>query len=289
MQYKIPLIFQALLLQLLALLVLAAAVYGLAFFVPPPYEDINLVVAQAILATLLSFHLPKWWRIIQFLLPILLWLGVLLFASLALNPAWSLLVFVLLWLVFRNTLRDRVPLYLTNSTTKQALAEIVAEFAAKNHSVKFVDLGCGIGTNLGFVASLPSVEKSLGVETAWASYLVAKIRGYFNRSEVLRQDLWSLDLAGFNLVYAFLSPEPMAKLGSKILAEMPAGSVFVSNSFPIPDLVAEVWELGDKRQTELFIYRLDDLRAQLAAEDSLQQEIEKLAVPNEELAGKDAE
>jgi hypothetical protein len=46
------------------------------------------------------------------------------------------------------------------------------------------------------------------------------------------------------VVYAFLSPAPMPRLWEKICAEMKPGSLFISNSFPVPgqapDRVIEV-------------------------------------------------
>jgi hypothetical protein len=41
-------------------------------------------------------------------------------------------------------------------------------------------------------------------------------------------------LAGQDVVYAFLSPAPMKQLWAKAQAEMTPGSLFVSNSFPVP-------------------------------------------------------
>jgi hypothetical protein len=40
--------------------------------------------------------------------------------------------------------------------------------------------------------------------------------------------------SGHNVVYAFLSPAPMAALWEKVRQEMPPGSLFISNSFAVP-------------------------------------------------------
>lgn len=246
---KLPKIVQALIIQLMALLLLAMAVTLLPFVLSPPYPDAGLVMTQALLAVLLSYRLPYWWRIIQFLLPLSLWIAL----TYEINPWWGLVGFLLLWFLFRNSVVGRIPLYLTNDMTRQALNELIKT----RESVRFLDLGCGLGSNLSFIKKMPNVTEAVGVETAWGVYFIAKIRSFFNDSEVRRQDLWQVDLASFDVVYAFLSTEPMARLWLKVKREMKPGAVFVSNSFPVPEVDAsEVWQLADRRQTQLYIYQI---------------------------------
>ena len=70
-------------------------------------------------------------------------------------------------------------------------------------------------------------------------------------------DMWKADLSKYDVVYAFLSPELMPQLWEKVSQEMSTGSVFISNSFAVPDIEpTEVWELSDSRKTQLFIYAI---------------------------------
>jgi hypothetical protein len=108
-----------------------------------------------------------------------------------------------------------------------------------------------------------------GVETApmvWLlSALMSRLTG---RGRILRQDIWSTDLSGEDLVYAFLSTEPMPALFDKARAEMKPGSLLVSNSFPVPSIDAdEVWELSDRRRTKLYLYEIKETSS--AVEKSL--------------------
>jgi hypothetical protein len=49
----------------------------------------------------------------------------------------------------------------------------------------------------------------------------------------------------------------MARLWVKARAEMKPGSLLVSNSFPVPDVVPEnIILVPDRRQTELYLYRI---------------------------------
>lgn len=245
-----PKIVWALLLQLLAIGVLALIVKGLSFVVSPPYPDWALVLGQATIAALLSWRLPYWWRWIQLFIPIGLYAALLLNVS----PLMALVLFVLLWLVFRNSVVNRVPLYLTNDITRQALKELAKE----RESVRFIDLGCGLGHNVVYMSKLANVKQSLGVETAWLPFWWAKIQTALRGGQVLRQDIDSVNLSEYDLIYAFLSPEPMTKLWRKVQAEMSPNALFVSNSFAIPDVIPDaIWQLADKRQTELFVYKKD--------------------------------
>lgn len=259
---KWPKILVALLAQALALMVLALGVMLASQWIAPPYAYWALLLVQGVLAAVLShwLGLPSWWRWIQLLIPLGLY-GAL---SAGVNPWWGLALFVLIGLVFSNAGHERVPLYLTNSVTRQALKELVAEQVALHCSehdsaqnVRFIDLGCGLGGNVVFMAQVPNVQVSHGVETAPIPYLLSKMHTTLRGGETFATDLWKVSLADYNMVYAFLSPEPMVKLWQKVSQELPSGAVFVSNSFAVPDVEpTEVWSLSDARQTQLFIYRV---------------------------------
>lgn len=244
-----PKIFIALALQVLALILLWLGSFIMSNWVAPPYPDWALVMTQAILAVSLTilFKLPNWWRGIQFFIPIGLYFGLLI----GFDPIWALIVFIFIWLVFANAFKERVPLYLTNNTTREALKTLVNE----RQDSKFLDMGCGLGGNVAFMSKQPSVVLSHGVETAPVPYILSRIITFFRGGRTFALDMWKADLSQYGVVYAFLSPEPMPKLWEKIKQEMLPGSVFVSNSFAIPGIEpTEVWELSDARRTQLFIY-----------------------------------
>lgn len=95
-----------------------------------------------------------------------------------------------------------------------------------------------------------------GVENAPLTWLAGRLR-------TLRQpncdwrwgDLWHIDLSQFHVVYAFLSPSPMAELWDKAVREMRPGAMFISNTFAVPGINAdEIIEVDDARQTLLYCY-----------------------------------
>lgn len=204
----------------------------------------------AALATRL-LGLPVWWVFIGAAFPLALAAG-LYFETL---PAWPFgIAFVLIYLFFSNTARDRVPLYLSNRRTAQALLDLMRQRGGR----RFIDLGSGMG---GVVRALDGDGRvARGVETApmvWLmSALMSRLTG---RGQILRQDIWTTDLSGEDLVYAFLSTGPMPALYEKARSEMKPGSLLVSNSFPVPSIEAdEVWELSDRRRTKLYLYEIKE-------------------------------
>ncbi len=217
--------------------------------------QIPLILAgQGVLAAVLGgrWGLASWWIPLQLVLPMAAG------AALALDvPSWIyLLAFAALVLVFWNTTRDRVPLYLTNRPTWQAIADLLPD----KQGAQFMDVGAGLGGTLVFLAKTRPDMRFHGVESAplpfAAAWLRLKLAGAGNAA-LHFGDMWKTDLSECDVVYAFLSPEPMPALFKKVKAEMPAGSRFISNSFDVPgETPTETRALGDRRRTNLLIWNL---------------------------------
>jgi hypothetical protein len=255
---RLPKILIAIFAQLFAFLSLFLLIKFLPYILEPPYHPLFLAIVMGAFAGVFSrfLRLPNWWLGWQFFLPILIYLAM----KLTISPWYYLAAFILLWLVFSNSFGNRVPLYLTNNKTREALGTLIK--TEKN--VKFLDIGSGLGGNVSFMAQQDNVVISVGVETAPLPYLLSKINIGLSGAggTILAKDLWKMPLQEFSLVYAFLSPEPMPKLWQKIIAEMDEKAIFVSNSFPVSEIEpSEVWQLADQRETHLFIYRLQDFKS----------------------------
>ena len=211
----------------------------------------GFLLLQVGLSVLLSWlmGLPRWWLWVQAVLPLGLYWGA---TQTLIDPLWFALGALLLMLVFSAVLKDRVPLYLTNKSTHQALVELAQTYQVKS----MLDLGSGLG---GVVRALAGAGiEAKGVEyspvLAWFSQMWCRWSGL---GQVSRGDMWQTDLSQVDMVYVFLSPVPMTRLWQKASAEMKSGALLVSNSFAIEDVEPlEVWELSDGRQTQLFIYQI---------------------------------
>ena len=78
--------------------------------------------------------------------------------------------------------------------------------------------------------------------------------------------MWAIKLSEYDVIYAYLSPEPMAKLLGKLRSEMRQDAIFISNSFALPNIQpARKFELTDFSHSRLYIYRYDDLVSPRAA------------------------
>ncbi|WP_319380005.1 hypothetical protein [Thiomicrorhabdus sp.] len=241
----------ALLMQLSAATLLALLVFIAGFWFEPPYHDWLLLGLQSFIALAFSrlAKMAPWWLWIQFAFPI----GLYALLSSDFNPWWGLVVAGLILLLFRNAVREQVPLYLSNATTRRALALL----ARQQDLRRFIDLGCGFGENVRFMSRTGLIEKAQGVETAPLVFWIAAWRSRGTLAEIAGTDLWQVNLAEYDLVYAFLSPKPMARLWGKVRREMVSGW-FVSNSFPVPGIEPDdIWVLNDRRQTHLYLYRIE--------------------------------
>lgn len=194
-------------------------------------------ILQGLAAAAITYfrRMSSWWLPFQLLSPP----AAVLVLALQL-PAWMFLAaFVILLGVFWATLFTRVPLYLSSAAIRQCVAELLP----KDRSVNFVDVGSGLG---GVVISLASRRpdcRFTGIELAPLPWLISRIRAGLQRGQCrfIRGDYARLDLANYDVVFAYLSPVVMDELWSKAKAEMQPGTLLLSCEFPIsgvePDLV----------------------------------------------------
>jgi len=175
-------------------------------------------------------------------------------------PIWVFpTVFVVIFLFYSNTLRERVPLFLSNRTTWAALAQLMNnEPELDDKTRRFIDLGCGLGGTVAFLARRHPHWHVVGVETAPGPYLISKLRvAFIANAEVRFQSLWSVQLGDYDMAYAFLSPAPMKRLCTKVQDQMPAGSLFVSNSFwPDDEPYDQDVLVNDSRESHLICKRV---------------------------------
>ena len=194
-----------------------------------PWRQTSLAIGFVALVFATLTRQPWWWRVIHAGFMPLIWFT----ESLAIEPAWFLVAFVLLLLVYRGALSGQVPLYLSNRETVAALAELLA----KRGTSRFLDLGAGLGSTTVPLADALPESHFTGYENAPLTWLLGRFFSLGRPNIRWRwDDLWQANLAEYDVVYAFLSPAPMSRLWAKVEAEMSPGSLFISNSFPAPGI-----------------------------------------------------
>jgi len=196
--------------------------------------------------------LARWWLIIQFLfVPALV-----LMLALDIPPGLFLAAFLIMLVVYWSTFRTQVPLYLSSNKVWQALEKTLPA----GQSFTFVDLGSGIGGVLTHLSKTHPQGRYLGIETAplpflW-SWLRIKFGGYRN-CIVHWGSLWDSDLSKFDVVFAYLSPVPMEELWQKAKKEMRPGSLFISNTFAVPDQPPqETLTVDDLHHSTIYLWRM---------------------------------
>lgn len=215
----------------------------------------QVIWLQGVIAALISlqlFHLPIWQGVIYLLfLPLLLWAVV----TLDLSATWYLAGFVGLVLVYGGIYRTRVPLFLSSQQAINTLVQLLPQ----DHRFKMIDLGSGCGGLIGRLAKILPHGVYHGVEMALLPCWISKLRGALSGQHCQFQweSIWQQDLSEYDVVYAYLSPVPMARLWEKICQEMRPGSLFISNTFAVPEVVPDrCIPLDDLSGAVLYIWRL---------------------------------
>lgn len=192
-----------------------------------PWLETSLAIGGTALLFATLSRQPWWWRLIHAGFMPLVWFT----HTLAIDPGWFLLAAILLLLVFRGALSGQVPLYFSNKQTVAALSEILAE----RNPVQFLDLGAGLGSTTVPLADTLPESHFTGYENAPLTWLLGLFLSIGRPNIRWRwDDLWQAKLGDYDVVYAFLSPAPMPRLWEKVKSEMKPGSLFISNTFPVP-------------------------------------------------------
>ena len=204
-------------------------------------EPLAIAFLSGIIAVALSYFagLARWW------LPIQLMFAPALVLMLKLNipSGYFLFAFLAMLAIYWSTFRSQVPLYLSSRKVWQTLEELLPpaelpSFDGVNKKFKFMDIGSGMGGVLVHLSSARPDGLYFGIENAPLPYLLSLLRvklGKHSNCQVQWGSMWTCDLAPYDVVFAYLSPVPMEQLWHKVKQEMRPGTLFISNSFAVPE------------------------------------------------------
>ena len=160
---------------------------------------------------------------------------------------------ILIALLFLPTFWTRVPYF----PTHRKMYEAILALLPKVSGLRFVDIGCGGGTLLAFLARRRPDAHFLGVEISPMAYFLSRLRtARLPQATVKFKSFWTLDLGHYDVVYAFLAPGPMPDIWEKAKREMRTGTLFISNTFEVPDEATQQVVIDESRQGRLFVYRM---------------------------------
>lgn len=241
----------------LGLLILAAGVgfaSGLVISLKQKWGVVLPVIPAALIAGLVAMilgwrFLPRWWRPVLAIAP----LG--LVSLLYISPWWYLGAAVLLAAVQWNAVATRIPLYRSDASVAATLVEQMEKSGYR----QFIDLGCGDGRLLLRMAKAMPEGQFEGVESAPMLYAIARWRcRHQSNCRIHFGDFWKMDWGAFDLVFCFLSPEPMLRVWRKALREMPDTGCLMSLAFEVPGI--DPSKMIETPAFDLYEYRLSDLK-----------------------------
>lgn len=198
---------------------------------------LQAALAQGALAAALSYRrLPSWWLPIQAVLPF----GLAVTAALQL-PAWLFLfAFLILVGLYWTTFQTRVPYFPSGRAAWEKMQELLPR-----RVIHAIDIGSGFGGLMLDTAKKRPDSLFTGVELAPLPWLVSVIRARLVKMRgqpapvFLRRDYRSLNLADYDLVFAYLSPAAMPALWKQAQTQMRAGTMLLSYEFEVPGVAAD--------------------------------------------------
>jgi SAM-dependent methyltransferase len=227
---------RALLIQILALAATLALGFAVSSLTGAKLTITAIALSQGIIAAVITrlCKLAPWWWFLQAVFPIALVETL----SLHIPPVFFLAAFLVLLCLFWSTFRTQVPFYPSGPVVWRAVAELLPQ----DRSIRFVDIGSGLGGLVLYLANRQREGSFLGIEIAPLPWFVSALRCRARRSnaEFLRGDYDQLDFVRYDVVFAYLSPAAMLALWQKASDEMRAGSLLLSYEFAIPDAVPDI-------------------------------------------------
>lgn len=188
--------------------------------------------------------LASWWRPVLFFLPLATVL------SFTINPWWFLAGAILLIALQWNAVFTRIPLYRSDKMVGESLSHFMDTRGYRS----LLDIGCGEGRLLSRLARAHPERNYVGIESAPVLYLLAywRCRKLAN-CQIKYGDFWKISWEPYDVVFAFLSPEPMLWVWRKAERDMHENSALLSLAFSVPGIEED--DILPAQQFDLFLYQ----------------------------------
>lgn len=168
----------------------------------------------------------------------------------------SLIVLILLSFAvaqFFNVMFRGLPPFLS---TKSSVIIKAIEGVNLNSKDVVYELGCGRAKFLkNLYKKFPGTEY-IGVEYSFLPYLLVKLELWLinSRIKIIKNNFFKISLADATLIYFYLLPEIMARVGQKIKSECRSGTRIISYQFSLPGLHPE--KVIINKNDRLYFYRV---------------------------------
>jgi SAM-dependent methyltransferase len=221
-------------------------------YLPTALAGVAFLLFQGIVAAMLArmCRLAIWWQWILLIFPLAIWLAL----KLDLTPSLFFGGFLLFALMYWSVFLTQVPYY----PSSDSACDVVAELIDHEKKLEIIEIGSGLGGFSMRLAKLRPKSRYLGIEIAPLPFLISLIRSKYQRSAVRFKlgNYEKVDLAHFNLVFAYLSPAAMPKLYEQCKAQMKAGSILVSHEFIVPGVEPSATLKSDRHSKITYTYQM---------------------------------
>lgn len=223
--------------------------FGTGFFALTiiPHPLVGIFVPSLIALSLCRMRkLPLSWQVLNALFPSALFIS----TSSEIPPLIYFGILLFFATVHLPALWTRIPYYPTPRETYDLILKELPE----NGTFTFIDIGCGVGDLLAYLARERPNGNFIGVEVALFPYLASKVKSLRHKNMAVSfKSFWRLHFQDYDYIYAFLSPAPMINLWNKVKEEKRPEAIFFSNSFEAPSSCVRT--LGfDGKGTRVYIY-----------------------------------
>lgn len=116
-------------------------------------------------------------------------------------------------------------------------SEMIVELMPEDFDGKVADLGAGWGALCFSIAARFPNAHVMAIEHSplpWLFLYIQKRLFGFKNVEIIRRNLFDVDLRDVDIVTVYLLPEPMAVLAQKLSVELESGAMVLSNTFTLP-------------------------------------------------------
>ncbi len=152
----------------------------------------------------------------------------------------ALLLFAVFYAVqFYNILFRNFAPYL--NTKHKTIYRIISEIDIQGNEIIY-ELGCGNAGFLQLISKKYPNTKLFGYEYSFLPWLIAniqlKIHGIKNL-QILRKNIFQIDLSNANIIYCYLNPASMEKLKNKFNKKCQPNTQIISNKFQIQNWIPQ--------------------------------------------------
>lgn len=144
--------------------------------------------------------------------------------------------------------------------SKKKLLQRIFNEVSFNKKSKFLDLGCGDGRIVMYVARQYKIQ-AIGVDInpmmiAWARIKtrLARLSGVKFRVE----NIFKTNLAEYDIIYLFLMPKFLAQLKPKLLRETKKETIFISHGFKIENWDKYCYRTLSDRPFNTYFYKISE-------------------------------